>query len=303
MEISDLKNWVEAARLRTLPLSLATIIAGGALARRADGFHLGIFVLALLTTTTLQILANFANDYGDFKKGTDSNNRVGPARTLQSGAISPGQMKLAIRIFVLLCAGFGVPLIILGSGSIFGHSGLVFAVLGLIAIGAAMAYTLGEKPYGYAGFGDGFVFAFFGPIGVLGTKFLMTGTLTDWDALVSVAFGFLSVGVLNVNNMRDRENDEASGKRTIPVRVGLLGAKIYHAFLLIGGLGGFLIYALELERPGDFPWLMILGILVLFIAVQQGTLFSKESHEMDPYLKRLSLGSLILSIYLFIWTG
>lgn len=297
------RYWLEAARLRTLPLSLASIIAGGALARQNDGFRSDVFLLALLTTTTLQILSNFANDYGDYLKGADSDSRIGPRRGLQSGALSLKQMRRAMLLFAGLSAFFGVPLIILGSGSLLEGSGRLFAILGLGAIAAAILYTVGPRPYGYSGLGDLFVFLFFGPVAVLGTRFLITGVWTGVDWLPATAFGLLSVGVLNINNMRDLENDTASGKHTLPVRLGLSGAKKYHGLLLMLGLGALLLYGLILTRfRWDWGfgglWLIALGIIIL-----QRPLLLLPSDAMDPFLKKLSLGTLALAVYLLIWLG
>ncbi|NOZ74871.1 MAG: 1,4-dihydroxy-2-naphthoate octaprenyltransferase [FCB group bacterium] len=298
-----LRYWIEAARLRTLPLSLASIIAGGALARQSGRFRIDIFLLALLTTTTLQILSNFANDYGDFVKGTDSDARIGPRRGLQSGAIDLKQMQWAMIVLVGLSSLFGVPLIILGSGSLLEGSGWLFTILGLGAIAAAIAYTVGPRPYGYSGLGDIFVFLFFGPVAVLGTRFLITGAWAGMDWLPASAFGFLSVGVLNINNMRDRENDAASGKHTLPVRLGLHGAKIYHRLLLVFGLGALVLYGLIITRFRMNWWFGGLWGISLRIFISQRQLLFRPSREMDPFLKKLSLGALALAVYFFIWMG
>jgi 1,4-dihydroxy-2-naphthoate octaprenyltransferase len=301
--MSSIKTWIEAARLRTLPLSLASIIAGGALAREAGEFRLDVFLLALLVAAFLQILANFANDYGDFVKGTDSQHRVGPTRTLQSGALSLRQMQIGIAVVVGLCSLSGVPLIIIGRGSLFTGSGWIFALLGLAAIGAALAYTMGHRPYGYSGLGDSFVFLFFGPVAVLGTKYLMWSHWAVEDFLLALGFGLLSVGVLNINNMRDRENDAASGKHTLPVRLGPRWAKVYHGVILGIGLMTILAYGALVSFGQNIWGLAGLWVISLGLAGQQSGIFKTEPMAMDPYLKKLSLGSLVLAAYLFVWLG
>ena len=188
-----IKTWLSAFRLRTLPLAFSCIIMGSGLAYADDQFNLTVFVLALITTLFLQILSNLANDYGDFIKGTDNDERVGPDRTLQSGLITKVKMIKAMWVIALLCSIFGVWLISEGTiGLEFKKAGL-FAILGLSAMGAAVKYTMGKNPYGYAGLGDIFVFLFFGWLGVLGSYFLHTHTF-HWELLLPASsIGFLQL--------------------------------------------------------------------------------------------------------------
>jgi 1,4-dihydroxy-2-naphthoate octaprenyltransferase len=206
-----MKKWINAFRLRTLPLAFSCIIMGSGLAYAAGQFNLTVFILALITTLFLQILSNLANDYGDFVKGTDNDERVGPDRTMQSGLITKPEMVRIMWVIALLCSIFGVWLIYEGTiGLDLSKAGL-FAILGLTAMGAAVKYTLGENPYGYAGLGDLFVFLFFGWLGVVGSYFLHTH-LFDLNLLLPAsAIGLFTTAVLNINNMRDHEADAKSG--------------------------------------------------------------------------------------------
>ena len=208
-----MKKWINAFRLRTLPLAFSCIIMGSGLAYTTGQFNLPVFILALITTLFLQILSNLANDYGDFVKGTDNDERVGPDRTMQSGLITKSEMVKIMWVIALLCSIFGVWLIYEGTNGLDLSKAGLFAILGLTAMGAAVKYTMGKNPYGYAGLGDIFVFLFFGWLGVLGSYFLHTHTL-NWELLLPASsIGFFTTAVLNVNNMRDHLADEKSGDR------------------------------------------------------------------------------------------
>ncbi|MBK7269203.1 MAG: 1,4-dihydroxy-2-naphthoate octaprenyltransferase [Flavobacteriales bacterium] len=254
-----MKHWLQAFRLRTLPLAVSSILVGSALATNwgwvscfVDLFRPVILVLALLTAILLQILSNLANDLGDHQHGTDNADRVGPQRAVQSGAISSAVMWRAMAICGSLAFVSGCALITVALG--LSLTTLAFLFLGLAAIGAAVKYTFGSNPYGYAGFGDVSVFLFFGIVGVCGTFYLHTSHFEPMVLLPAVGFGLLSAGVLNVNNMRDIINDEASGKRTLVVRMGGMRAKRYHAALVLGGLASLVIF--QFVRA----WLDILAI-------------------------------------------
>ena len=234
-------SWVKAFRLRTLPLALSSILMGTFLAIHDGTWNWLIIVLAITTTTLLQVLSNLANDYGDSQKGTDNDERLGPKRAVQSGEISPSQMKKGMWVFTILSLLNGIWLLYISFGDDFFMT-LIFFVLGIAAIAAAIKYTVGKGAYGYAGFGDLFVFLFFGILGVAGTYFLNSG-LFKWDVLFpAIALGFLSTAVLNLNNMRDIDNDIRSGKHTLPARFGYKRAKIYHLFLIVGALIASVIY-------------------------------------------------------------
>jgi 1,4-dihydroxy-2-naphthoate octaprenyltransferase len=279
--------WIQAFRLRTLPLAVSSIIVGSALAAFHGVHRPAITALALLTAVLLQVLSNLANDLGDHEHGTDNADRVGPTRAVQSGAISPSAMKRAVVICGLLALISGVGLIVTGLGLTL--TTLAFLGIGLLAIGAAVRYTYGNKPYGYAGLGDASVFLFFGPVGVIGTYFLHTGQLDPAIGLPAAAFGLLSAGVLNVNNMRDIRNDKASGKITMAVRLGSERARSYHSLLVIGGL-----LCLVLFTASHFRAMPQWGFLITTSALashMRTVLRAVDPRSLDPELKRLALGT------------
>lgn len=237
MNNRSLTIWFDAARPKTLPLALVSIFTGSALAYSMGQFSWIVAILAFLTATLLQILSNLANDYGDAVKGTDNESRLGPMRAIQSGAVSLKDMKQAIWINIVFTVISGLALILIALDSV--ESILAFMGLGVLAMLAAIAYTMGNKPYGYVGLGDLSVFIFFGLLGVYGTFFLHTGTVSFDLLLPSVGCGLLAVAVLNINNMRDIENDQECGKKTVAVRLGQNWAKRYHFILLAGALIAF----------------------------------------------------------------
>ena len=234
--------WIRAARLRTLPLSLSGIVIGAALALDTLVFDWLIFMLALLTTVSYQVLSNFANDYGDGVKGTDNKERLGPKRGLQSGEIDPKKMRTAIWItsFIALCL---TVLLVYISFRTDLEKISFFLGLGGLAIAAAIFYTIGSKAYGYKGLGDVFVFVFFGLVSVMGSYYLFSKSVDVLVLLPASAVGFLSVAVLNLNNMRDVSNDQNFGKNTLAVRLGTQKANAYHAFLIVTPLLTTLLYA------------------------------------------------------------
>jgi 1,4-dihydroxy-2-naphthoate polyprenyltransferase len=288
-----MKHWIHAFRLRTLPLAISSILVGSALAwpGGAAVFNWSILGLALLTAVLLQVLSNLANDLGDHEHGTDNAERVGPMRAVQSGAISPAAMKRAMLLVAVLAFLSGLSLILLSLGPSL-HM-LAFLLLGLLAIAAAVKYTFGSNPYGYAGLGDISVFLFFGPVGVLGTYYLHTRGL-HWPVLPpALALGLLSAAVLNVNNMRDIVNDAASGKRTLAVRLGMERSRTYHGLLLTVAL--VLLVRSASMAGGPWPWLFLVGfipVLIHGIRVQQGGLVM----ALDPELKRLALGTFATAV-------
>ena len=288
-----IKTWLSAFRLRTLPLSFSCIIMGSGLAYAADQFNLTVFVLALVTTLFLQILSNLANDYGDFVKGTDNEERVGPDRTMQSGLITKNEMMKAIWVIALLCSVFGVWLIYEGTlGLDLSKAGL-FAILGLTAMGTAVKYTMGKNPYGYAGLGDIFVFLFFGWLGVLGSYFLHAHTL-NWELLLPASsIGFFTTAVLNINNMRDHLADAKSGKNTLVVRIGIEKAKDYHRALIFGGL--LLAFAFVFPSTNYFHYIFALTI-PLFVGFVHSIRKRNDFENFDPFLKKQVITTFIFSI-------
>ena len=284
--------WIKAFRLRTLPLALSCSVLGSFLAYASGSFRPVILILAATTTLFLQILSNLANDYGDAIHGVDTNNRVGPQRVISSGLISKKNMKRVIILFAILSLISGLFLVFIGLQGT--HSKIIFLFLGLLAIYAAITYSIGKKPYGYVGFGDLFVFLFFGIVGVAGTYYLHTGVFTPWILLPASAVGLLSSGVLNLNNMRDIKNDSLTGKRTLVVRLGSNGAKIYHVILLILSMLLSLVYTLKYYHS-IFQFLFILTF-PLFVLNIKVVIQNTEPIELNNELRKLALTTLIFSI-------
>ena len=300
-----MKHWIEAARLRTLPLSVSGIIVGSmyALAHPTDNvltptevFNWRLFGFAILTTLGLQILSNFANDYGDGMKGTDNQDRVGPKRAIQSGVISPESMKRAIILTSVLTLISAIILIYYAfRDTNLGYS-LFYLVLGILAIASAIRYTVGNSAYGYRGFGDVFVFVFFGLVSTLGVNFLYSKQLDLVLILPATAIGFLSVAVLNLNNMRDEASDRKSGKNTLVVKMGAANAKIYHYFLIVAAMVLILVFALLSDFHFD-QYLFLIAYIPLtkhLVNVYK----NQDPRALDPELKKVALSTFALSVLL-----
>lgn len=292
--MASISAWLVTFRLRTLPLSFSTIILGSFLAAYHKSFHWNVFVWAILTTLFLQTLSNLANDYGDTMRGVDNPDRTGPKRSLQTGAITLKQMKQAIIISVILSLISGILLIIAGAGGLRFSYSLILFIIGIAAIVAALKYTMGKSPYGYAGLGDVAVFIFFGMVGVMGTLFLHTHILTAPELLPAVSMGLFSTGVLNLNNLRDRNNDTLFGKHTIVVSLGIKKAKIYHALLLICGMVSAVVYSF-LTNASGWKWIYLLSF-PFFIKGITVVFKNQDLTSLDPELKKLSLSTLLFSI-------
>jgi len=302
-----MRHWIEAARVRTLPLSVSGIIVGSmyALANPTNEiltptevFNWRIFGFAILTTLGLQILSNFANDYGDGVKGTDNEDRVGPKRAIQSGVISPESMFRAIVITSMLTLLSSVLLIYYAFTDTNLFYSLFYLGLGILAILSAIRYTVGNTAYGYRGYGDLFVFVFFGLVSTLGVNFLYSKQIDIALVLPAMAIGFLSVGVLNLNNMRDEESDRKVGKNTVVVKMGGEKAKKYHYFLVILAMILVVVFALISNFRFD-QYLFLLAYIPLtkhLITVSK----NKEPKALDPELKKLALSTFALSILLSI---
>lgn len=300
-----MKHWIEAARLRTLPLSVSGIIVGSiyALANPpeniytpTDVFNWQILGFALLTTLGLQVLSNFANDYGDGVKGTDNADRVGPQRAIQSGKITPKAMKKAIIITSVLTLFSAIALIYVAFGvSNFAYS-LFYLILGIACIIAAIRYTVGRSAYGYKGLGDLFVFVFFGLVSTLGVSFLYSKELDPLLILPAVSIGLLSVGVLNLNNMRDEVSDKKSGKNTLVVQMGSKKAKNYHYFLIITAIVSVLVFAFLSDFRFD-QYLFALAFIPMLLHLKT-VANNKEPKLLDPELKKLALSTFLLSVLL-----
>ena len=292
--MSKTRIWVNAARLRTLPLSLSGIIAGSFIAASKGVFDVVICLLALLTTVGFQVISNFANDYGDGVKGTDNEERVGPERALQSGAISPEAMLNAIKITGVISTFFALLLIYVSFGTEYIVYSVVFIVLGVLSIVAAVKYTVGDNAYGYSGFGDLFVFLFFGLLSVCGTYFLYAKSLEPSIFLPAFSIGLLSVGVLNLNNMRDQENDKKVGKNTLVVKIGAESAKQYHYILIIASfLFAFLYVVIQYKNPTQF-----LFLIAYFPLLKHLLFVVKNTNEadLDGELKKVALSTFLFGI-------
>lgn len=285
-----IKSWITAFRLRTLPLSLSCIAMGSFLAYFRSSFDWSIFIFSFATTIFLQILSNLANDYGDAIFGADNEYRKGPNRMVQDGQITKNQMKKMIIFFGII--SFVTGLILLYISNLDSRSYIFFLVLGILAIVAAVNYTIGmKKPYGYKGFGDISVYIFFGLVAVLGSYYLHAKSL-DWQLILPASTcGFFATAVLNINNMRDIESDKIAGKISIPVRIGLIKALIYHAILLIAGLTFSLVFILlNYKSPVQFIFLLSLPLLVKnYFGVKR----ANSPIEIDPFLKQMALTTLI----------
>jgi 1,4-dihydroxy-2-naphthoate octaprenyltransferase len=291
----DVKSYIKAARLRTLPLSISGIIVGSFLAVSAGLFNWLIFLLAIITTIGFQVISNFANDYGDGIKGTDAV-RTGEERMVSSGKISPKQMKLAIIVTAILTIITAFFLIYSAFGASNFWYSLLFFFLGITSVIAAIKYTVGNSAYGYSGFGDVFVFVFFGLLSVLGSYFLFTKEIHFPIFLPAFSIGLLSTAVLNLNNMRDRKNDKKSNKNTIVVKIGAEAAKRYHYSLLgLSFVFAVSFVLLTFIKPVQFIFLLAyipLGIHSIFVYN------NREEYKLDGELKKVALSTFLFAILL-----
>jgi len=288
---NSIKICIQAARLRTLPLSISGIIVGSASAYYQGFSDWRIVVLALVTTLGLQVLSNYANDYGDGVKGTDAN-RIGEKRLVAAGVISANQMKKAVIITTILTFIFALLLIYIAFGKQNFVLSFIFILLGIAAIGAAIKYTVGNNAYGYSGFGDLFVFIFFGFVSVLGSNFLFTHFI-DWKLfLPATAIGLLSVAVLNLNNMRDIENDKIAGKNTLVVKMGLENAKKYQHYLIVIPFVLLFIFSIIIHTR----ILLSFFVFIFFLKHLEKIRKSIKYEDFDPELKKVALGTFVLSI-------
>ena len=306
-----IKNYIKAARLRTLPLSISGIVVGAFLAKFSvplirgiefDGLldvdflnekNYLIFWLAILTTIGFQVLSNFANDYGDGVKGTDDN-REGEVRMVSSGAITPEQMKRAMIVTGAITLVIALSLIYVSFGEDNFLYSVIFFLLGITSIVAAIKYTVGKSAYGYSGFGDVFVFVFFGLLAVVGTYFLYTKQLNFVVFLPAITVGLLSSAVLNLNNMRDRVNDAKVNKNTLVVKIGAKSAKNYHYSLLTLSLITAVLYVI-IKYQSPFQFLF----LIAYIPILKHVIFvckNKEEVLLDGELKKVALSTFLFAI-------
>jgi 1,4-dihydroxy-2-naphthoate octaprenyltransferase len=288
-----MKAWIHALRLRTLPLSIAGIVCGSFYAIHTGHWNGSIFTFALSTTLLFQILSNLANDLGDSMKGADNENRIGPTRAVQSGLISQGQMKFAVVLTSALSILSALALIYASREQLNEPLILFYTILAVICIIAAITYTVGKKAYGYHGLGDVFVFLFFGFVSVMGVYPLFSGeepTDLIWPAITIGAF---SSAVLNLNNMRDFENDAAVGKRTLVVKIGLQKAKTYHSSLVFIGMASWVFFLFNTQQ-----WWACISFIP-FIPLIKHLIFvwkNKTPKAFDPHLKIVAMSTFFVSL-------
>lgn len=293
MSLENIKPWIVSFRLRTLPLSASCIIMGSFLAAYTGRFDLFVFILALVTTLLLQVLSNLSNEYGDMVKGTDSEGRIGPERSIQRGEITLSQMKRMMIIIASIISVTGTSLVIYATDL---FNTMLFLLTGAAAIVAAVKYTVGKKPYGYRAMGDLFVFIFFGPVGVTGTFFLHTGFLRADILLLSITTGLLSVAVLNLNNMRDAGNDLRHGKITMALLLGDKKSRIYHLMLILVALAASVLFAC-INSLSPLKYLYLVSFIPLFRTLVTVVTYTDPA-ALDPGLKKTAISNLLHSILL-----
>ncbi|MDR6370243.1 1,4-dihydroxy-2-naphthoate octaprenyltransferase [Chryseobacterium bernardetii] len=297
-------DWIKAARLRTLPLSLSGIIMGAFIAKwrlygEGGTWDWKILALALLVTLLYQILSNYANDYGDGVKGTDAKRiNEAEARAVASGKITAKQMKTAVILFAALSFIATIALLYVAFIPNYMNEFYIFIGLGVASILAAIGYTVGKKPYGYMGLGDIFVFIFFGLVSVCGSYFLFTKTFS-WDILLpGTAVGMMSMAVLNLNNMRDIESDRLSGKNSFALRIGFKNAMIYEMVLLqlplllilvFLGMNGFM-------QQQNYYVFIVMILLFPLSKLRRKILSVKEPKELDQYLKQVGIMTFVMAV-------
>ena len=288
--MAKLNTWLRAARPRTVLLSFSGVLMGGFLALANEAHNVTAIVFCALTAILLQVLSNLANDLGDYKKGTDNAQRKGPQREMQSGAISEKEMQIGIALVGAAALLSGAMLIFLVARLTWTELA-VFAALGLAAVVAALLYTLGKRPYGYRGLGDLFCFIFFGWVAVFGTYYLATKNLDFSILLPASVMGFMSNAVLNINNMRDIENDRASGKNSLVVKIGLQRAYIYHLILIIGAFAALTLFCIIKQLSWYCYAFWLLAPLFANDLVQ---IKKSEPAQLDPLLPKQVVKTFLL---------
>lgn len=291
---SKIKAWINALRLRTLPLSVSGVLLGSFIALQTGEFSINIAFWCLLTIILLQILSNLANDLGDSIKGTDNKKRVGPMRSVQSGTISKKEMKMGIGLVVFLSLLSGVTLLFQSLQNI-NYLFLILFIIGILGIIAALKYTLGKGAYGYYGLGDLFVMIFFGFIPVAIAFYLQTKEWNNILLLAGLSIGSFSTSVLNLNNLRDYKNDKDCNKKTLIVKMGLKYGKLYHFILIAVGIGSALLYTAL-----SFGCLFNYIYIITFIPFIQNIIIvarNKNTILLDKELKRNAIGTFLLTLH------
>ena len=292
--MKNVSIWISTMRLRTLPLSISGIVLASCFAAYNGYFDGLVCALAVLTTLSFQILSNLANDYGDGIKGTDNNERIGPDRAIQTGKISPEEMFNAIKINVLISIVLSCLLIFTAFGVKYFFLTLLFFLLGIASVVAAIRYTVGDSAYGYKGLGDFYVFVFFGLVSVVGCYVLYSKTIDHVVFLPALTIGLLSTAVLNLNNMRDIVSDEKSNKKTLVVKLGIEKAKKYHITLIvlaivISALFGILYYT------SIYNLIFVIAYIPLVSHIKK-VIHNSEPKLLDPELKKVALTTVLLAI-------
>ena len=288
-----IQYYIQSMRLRTLPLSVSGIFLGGMISV-ADGYwNPTVFLWAILTALSLQILSNIANELGDLQKGTDNENRLGPIRSVQSGNLTKENLYGFLIVFIVLSALFGMALVWSSFHSFVSAESLLILFMGVLAIIAAIKYTFGKKAYGYFGLGDIFVFIFFGLVSVVGVYFLMTKSFSPEIFLPASSIGFLSTAMLNQNNMRDIDNDKDFEKKTLAVRFGIDNARKYHLLIITAAFVLMLIYCiLKCKSYSAYSFLLTLPIFIWHLSF----VFRNTGRNLDMQMKIISMGTILFAI-------
>lgn len=288
------KAWIKAARPRTLPLAVTSVMIGTAIAVNSGAsFNPWVFGFAMLTVVYLQVLANFANDYGDFVKGTDTAASRSD-RTLAAGEITLPEMKRALIATSIKALVSGLATLYLASSSV-SIAPIVLCLFGVVGIIAALKYTMGSNAFGYLGLGDLVVFIFFGPVGVLGTAYLQAQTIELAWLLPATFSGLMSVAVLNLNNLRDHKKDAEAGKNTLVVKLGFAKAKVYHQLVVIIAWACMLPF---LNGWRGLVWYIIIALV--HVAHLNRVRKCEDEKELDPELKRIALSAFVVSLFMML---
>ncbi len=295
---SKISAWIYAARLRTLPLSVSGILVGSGYAVYHEQFDVIIFTLAIITTLLLQILSNFANDYGDGVKGTDNHERIGPERAFQSGKITRRSFKNGLILTSVLSFLSATTLILLAFGIENAFLTLGFFLLGLLAIWAAIKYTVGKSAYGYRGMGDFFVFLFFGLVSVCGSYVLYSKGIDNHIIIAGIGIGLLSTAVLNLNNMRDYFSDKNARKNTLVVLMGQLRSKYYHSFLILAGIIFMTVFYISVGFS-EWVYLSLITVLLLFKHLSF-VIKNEDPKDLDQELKKVALSTFGIALIFFV---
>ncbi len=281
-------------RLRTLPLSVAGVSLGTMLAVADYAVRPQVIFFTVLTTLFLQVLSNLSNELGDFLHGTDRmEDRQGPSYSLASGKLTSTDLRVMIAVCVVMCCLSGMAMIWFSFGTFLALEPILLIMLGVVAISSAMRYTLGRNPYGYKGFGDLSVFIFFGFVAVLGSYFVAAHEIRSWILLLPAAsIGLFSVGVLNINNIRDMKSDVRT-RRTIPLIIGEKCAKVYHVVIIVAGWAAMILYA-SLRM---FDWWHYLFVLTLpLFIINMAGVWKYSGKDLDKMLPQLSVSSLLFAL-------